>query len=61
MKAYYLSIKDDDEGVVAVVFANTAKEAKSHGWMRQHQVERCTSLQAELSKLTTEGRIKEEE
>lgn len=28
MKAYYLSIKDDDEGVVDVVFANNAKEAK---------------------------------
>lgn len=28
MKAYYLSIKDDDEGVMAVVFANNAKEAK---------------------------------
>lgn len=28
MKAYYLSIKGDDEGVMAVVFANTAQEAK---------------------------------
>lgn len=28
MKAYYLSIKDDDEGVTAVVFADTVKEAK---------------------------------
>lgn len=28
MKAYYLSIKDDDEGAMAVVFANNAKEAK---------------------------------
>lgn len=28
MKAYYLSIKDDDEGIVAVVFAENAREAK---------------------------------
>ena len=28
MKAYYLSIKDDDDAGCAIVFANTAKEAK---------------------------------
>lgn len=28
MKAYYLSIADDSEGVQAVVFANNAREAK---------------------------------
>lgn len=27
LKAYYLTIKDDDEGVVDVVFARTGKEA----------------------------------
>lgn len=32
MKAYYLTIKDDDEGVVDVVFADTAKEAKKLVW-----------------------------
>lgn len=29
MKAYYLTIKDDDDAGAAVVFANTAKEAKA--------------------------------
>jgi hypothetical protein len=28
VKAYYLSVKDDDDAGQAVVFANTAKEAK---------------------------------
>ena len=28
MKAYYLSVKDDDEGAAAIVFAETAKAAK---------------------------------
>ena len=32
MKAYYLTIKGDDEGVTDVVFANTAREAKKLVW-----------------------------
>ena len=32
MKAYYLSVKDEDDAGGAIVFANTAKEAKKQVW-----------------------------
>lgn len=38
MKAYYLSIKDNDDAGAQVVFANTAKEAKKkvNGWVHDN-------------------------
>ena len=32
MKAYYLSIKDNDDAGGAIVFANTVREAKKQVW-----------------------------
>jgi hypothetical protein len=39
MKAYYLSIKDEDDAGGAVVFANTVKEAKKQVWAHDTLVE----------------------